>query len=721
MNDPFAPVAGASASTGRKAETTAEWRCVTPVPDDAPEPPRAHPKLGAPSARWTYLDATGRVLGFATRFEEADGGKAFRPLTLWRSTASKRLSWRQEAWPAPRPVYGLDRLAARPTAPVVVTEGEKAADAATRLLSAWVVITSPNGSKSAAKADWSALRGHSVVVWPDADEAGAAYARDVVRLASEAGATSVAVCEPPVGAAAGWDAADAEAEGWTPEQAAAFVQTAKPATAPKAGRPAKTGDGEAPERVRRPAQRDALMALMNRLDLWRDDAGEAFATIPVAGHYENHRVKAVSFRRWIAAEAYKLEGHAPGGQAVDDALRVFEAVAYEGARRSPALRVGTFDGRAYVDLVDDAWRAVEISPDGWRVVDRPAMPFVRTAQMRPLPEPEGGYGVDELRRFVGVESDDDFILMATWLVTALRSSGPYPLVALSGEQGTGKSTVSRLLRNLVDPNIAPIRAAPRDDRDLIVAAVNSHVLALDNLSAVPHWLADALCRLATGGGFASRTLHSNSEETVLAATRPIILNGIPALTERPDLASRALTIRLRRIDESERRDEADFWADWEVVRPRVFGALLDGLAAGLRNFAGTKLARAPRMADFARFSVAAEVGLGFEPGTFMAAYDANIANASDSTFEADPVATAIRDLVVTAHPTGWHGTASELLAALSLRVSEAIRRAKIWPVTASALGNRIERVAPLLRSQGFLVERKHSGVRTISIVPRAPS
>ena len=193
-DDPFAPVSGAG--TRRIVNAKPKWISVVPVPADAPPPPAEHFKLGKPSATWTYPDATGAVLGYVLRFDNAEG-KQFRPLTLWRPAAGGKLEWRWESWPPKRPLYGLQRLAERPSAPVVICEGEKAADAATRLLPGFVAVTSPNGSKSAGKADWSPLRGRAVTVWPDADAAGLEYARQVAKLATAAGALSVAIVSPP--------------------------------------------------------------------------------------------------------------------------------------------------------------------------------------------------------------------------------------------------------------------------------------------------------------------------------------------------------------------------------------------------------------------------------------------------------------------------------------------------------------------------------------------
>jgi len=211
MSDPFAPIGGGKPNGHAPAPASPQWTLIAPVPPDAPSPPSRHSKLGAYSARWTYRAASGDVLGYVLRFDGADG-KQFRPLALYAPAEGGAPVWRWEAWPVPRPLYGLDRLAERPSAFIVVCEGEKSADAASRLLPDFVCVTSPNGSKSAAKADWSALRGRDVTVWRDADEPGLEYARAVAAFCYAAGAASVAIVATPGGVKEGWDAADAEAQ-----------------------------------------------------------------------------------------------------------------------------------------------------------------------------------------------------------------------------------------------------------------------------------------------------------------------------------------------------------------------------------------------------------------------------------------------------------------------------------------------------------------------------
>jgi putative DNA primase/helicase len=359
-------------------------------------------------------------------------------------------------------------------------------------------------------------------------------------------------------------------------------------------------------------------------------------------------VRSREFRMWLSRQFYEETGGALGGQALEDGIRIFEAGAVnEGQQHEPFIRVGRHGGSLFINICDARWRAVEITKDGWSVVEKPIAKLLRSNSMRPLPEPERGGMIEELRGFLNVRSDDDFMLVVAWLVAALRDRGPYSVLVINGEQGVGKSVFSRMIRSLVDPSAAPIRAVPKDDRDLIVSAVNSWVLAYDNLSSVPAWVADALCRLATGSGFATRMLHTDRSESIFEAARPIILNGIPSLTDRADLADRAMTIHLATIAEEMRSPEDELLAAFEAKRPAISGALFDAVSCALRNLDKVKLERSPRMADLAKWITAAEPALGWEPGQFLTVYGENRRDVVKSSLEADVVAVAIKDYVMT--------------------------------------------------------------------------
>jgi putative DNA primase/helicase len=698
----FDPLPKGSKSAPPALSVVSEWRVLQPVPEDAPAAPERHPKLGAPSRCWEYRAADARLLGIVCRFEAA-AGKEIRSLVFAEHKKFGR-QWRWLGLPKPRPLYGLDRLAARPAAPVILCEGERAADAAGALLPDHVAMTSPGGSKAAAATDWAPLAGRKVTIWRDADEAGQGYAHAVARLlATLSPPIAVGIVNPPPGVAEGWDAADAAAEGWTPERAQGFIAGAAPPGADAAA-------ASAPRR--RKPQRDGLLALLDEVELWHDPEGAAYATVPVNDHRENYEIAADGFRNWLAWRAFEANGLAPSGQVIDDALRVAKAIAINrGPCHQTWRRVGEHDGRYYLDLGCERWRAVEIGAAGWHVVDRAPVKFLRSRGMQALPEPEAGEPIEALRQFVNVESgekgDPDFRLLVAWLVAALRPSGPYPVLILVGQQGSAKSTLARICRLLIDPNVSPIRSVPKDERDLLVSAFNTWTLLYDNLSRVENWLSDAFCRLSTGGGFATRLLHSDRDEMIFSAQRPIALNGIGDIGTRPDLADRAISLTLPPVAEERRRPERAFWADFETARPGILGALLDAVAAGLRNLDATVIARSPRMADFAQFIAAASPGLGWTAEQFLADYADNRHDMREEAAAASPLVPVIEALLGRPDGSGaegFDGTATELLDKLKKICTEAQQKARWFPNSASAAGTHLRRIAPLLEERSIVVD-----------------
>jgi hypothetical protein len=437
---------------------------------------------------------------------------------------------------------------------------------------------------------------------------------------------------------------------------------------------------------------------MKPAELFHTTDGRTYATVERNGHWETWPVRSKRFRAWLGRAYYKTENKPPSTQAMSEVLALAEARALDGGELPVYVRVAKADGRVYVDLADAGWHVVEVDATGWRVLDRAPVKFHRAAGMLALPAPMPDGTLDALRPFVNARDEHTWLLTVHWLAMALRPNGRYALLVLSGEQGSAKSTVTRVLRDLLDPNAAPLRSEPREPRDLMIVAEHGWVLALDNLSHLPPWLSDALCRLSTGGGFSTRELYTDSDEVIFSAMRPVILNGIEEVVTRGDLPERALIIELPAIGHESRRAEREFWPAFEVARPFLFGAVLDAVSAALREAPGVRLPSAPRMADFAEWSGAVERGLGWPPDRFLDAYAKNIADAHELVLDATPVAHAIRGLI---EGKEWRGTVAELLIALAGHVDVATRHARGWPANAKALSGILRRLAPNLRAESI--------------------
>lgn len=448
-------------------------------------------------------------------------------------------------------------------------------------------------------------------------------------------------------------------------------------------------------------QTASLLTLAEAADLFHTPDGEPFASVPVNDHKENWAMRSKQFRQWLLRAYYLETKSAPQSQAIQEALNVLESRANFGSPECPVfVRLAESEGKIYLDLCNERWEVVEVDAAGWRLLSNTPVKFRRARGMAPLPLPTSGGSVGQLRPFVNVATDADWILLESWLIAALRGRGPFPILVEHGEQGSAKSTTARVLRALVDPSTAPLRSEPRELRDLAIAAQNGWVISLDNISRVPPWLSDALCRLSTGGAFGTRELYSDSNEVLLDAQRPCIVNGIEELAVRGDLLDRSLILYLPSIAEEKRRAERSFWSEFELSRPAILGALLDAVSGALRRLPKVKLPEMPRMADFAIWATAAEPLLGWGEGSFLRAYTRNQASSNELALDASPITEPVRSLVA---KDDFQGTATKLLQVLTERSDDPTRRQKGWPANAQGLSNTLRRLAPNLRKIGIEV------------------
>lgn len=445
-------------------------------------------------------------------------------------------------------------------------------------------------------------------------------------------------------------------------------------------------------------QADTLVKLAKDAELFHAPDGVGYATFEVAGHRETHALHRKGFRQWLVRQYYVQERGAPGSQALQDALAVLDARArFDGKEIPTFLRVGAADDAIYLDLGDPEWRTVRITGKGWDVVEQAGCRFRRAPGMRPLPIPQRGGTLDVLRSFVNVAQDADFHLFVGAQIAMYSPIGPFPLVDYQGEQGAAKSSAARVMRELVDPSAVALRAMPREERDLHIAATNQWLLVFDNVSRLTAWISDALCRLATGGGFSTRQLYTDQDEVLFDETRPVILTGIEDVVERDDLRDRAIILTLPTIADRQRRDERTFWAEFERVRPSILGCLLDAASRAMRDLNSVRLIDLPRMADFAKWVTAGETAFGWTPGTVATAYMENRGLAVSQFLEGDVFAAAIIQIV---ESESFKGTAKELLAKANDQVLEKDRGSE-WPKTPRKASGLLRRLAPALRKQGF--------------------
>jgi len=721
----FAPINGKPA---RVPQTKADvWQVRMPVPIDASSPPERLYSGEKPSQKWRYVDASGALLGLIYRFDN-NQGKDFRPLVYCHDQKTTKSEWRWKSWTEPRPLYGLNKLASNTSAPVLVVEGEKCTDTANNLLPGIIAITSPGGSKAAGKADWSALAGRKVIIWPDNDKPGIAYAKKVAALALETGATSLAIITPPEDKPNGWDLADAVAEGWTINQVQSLIDKAENHTDTTENSPEdkcvadEVAQGKNPNTKKRVSKSESLLKLLGDCQFWRDKKDNAYATFTFRGRIEHAKIRDAIFKTHVNILYYDETGGSLSPQAEEEVYRTLSARAVaRGVCHKTWNRVA-FDGdNIVVDLANKKGELVYIDSTGWKIITSEEIKFLRSDTALPMPMPMQDDGdessINLLRRYCNVENNNDFMLAVGWIMGAFRPRGPYTILTVTGEMGSGKSYFSELIASIVDPHDGKRVSAPKDERDLFISAIYQHTLLFDNLSGVSISLSDSFCRLSTGGAIAARKLHSDDALVSIKAQNPIVLNGIPDLSKQSDLADRSIPMQLKTLEGAGRMTEEDLNTRLKQDMPKILGGLFDGISSGVRNWETTKLEKPPRMADFARWVEACSSGLGWEPGEFIEAYNENRKNAYAISFESDAVAQTLKDWLDRQDSDGWEGPAALLLLKLSEFVTDAKKKEPGWPKSPSAMGTTAMRIAPLLRRNGYDIRKKHSGNRSIVIKP----
>ena len=331
------------------------------------------------------------------------------------------------------------------------------------------------------------------------------------------------------------------------------------------------------------------------VELFRSPDQKTYARAPINGHFETRRLNDGSFHHWLALKFLERHKRVPAKQAITSAVSVLDAKAlFEGQEHEVFVRVAGDSTAAYLDLGDDSWGVVKITPGGWEVIFDPPVRFRRPPGMLALPVPLRGGSLRDLRPFINV-TEADWPLICGFLVGALNPAGPYPILDLHGEQGSSKSTCCEFLRALIDPNSAGLRAEPRNAQDLMISANNAWVLTYENVSYIHPWFSDALCRMSTGGAFSTRELYSDDSEILFEAQRPIMLNGINELSTRSDLLDRSILVSLPAIKESERKLKKDLWNDFLSVRPKILGALCGAACVALAREGTVELGQMPSL------------------------------------------------------------------------------------------------------------------------------
>ena len=455
----------------------------------------------------------------------------------------------------------------------------------------------------------------------------------------------------------------------------------------------------------------SILELAKKSKPFLSDKNVPHTIIYVNGHQETWPIESKEFKNWLRQKYYEDAGTAPKENEITEAIRQFGAYTiYEKPHKQPVYqRVASHNGNMYLDLCNEKWQVVEISWNGWVVLDKSPVRFVRNVGMKPLPLPSRIPLIDGFTARLNLQNKKDEVLLVTFMLAALNSEGPYPILVLLGPKGSSKSTTTKMIKDLADPAAASIRSFPNSEEDLVISAGNGRVLAFDNVSKISPAVSDWLCKLSTGAGFATRTLYTNSEETVFETKNPVILNGISNFITRSDLADRTITVRLQMNQDTKRKTEAELWKQFETDKPNILSYLLDGLVEMLKNKDDKVEIGNHRMADFYANSCRAEPAF-WDKGTFSSAYEENRQRSKLELLDQSQLAKAIHNYVqsddfLRTGRTGWTGSPEEFSIMIEAYSDEPISSKKDIDIKLTNIGIELKNITVLLAENGIIFEK----------------
>ncbi|RLF03850.1 MAG: hypothetical protein DRJ60_07955, partial [Thermoprotei archaeon] len=424
-------------------------------------------------------------------------------------------------------------------------------------------------------------------------------------------------------------------------------------------------------RRRRVSQATRLVQIAHRYctEFFRNQYNEAFAAIRSSDFLKVVAVDSREFKDWLSYEYFRETGNTPSTVSLYSAISVLRGEAlHRGRQYNLDVRVTGDENTIYYDLCTDDWRIIKITKDGWVIASHDTPIFRRYTHQRPQVIPKRDGNLKLLLKHVPLKDESDKKLFLPSVAASMIPHTPHIIIVFSGVPGSRKTTVSKMIKRLVDPSALKVQSPPNDRRELAQQLAHHYLCAFDNISGLTEWQSDMLCRAATGEGFSKRKLYTDEDDVIFEYRRAIVLNGIGGFIQRLDLLDRCIVFELDSVNESERKEERAVWSEFERDLPKIFGGLLNVISEAMRllpdvreDLYGKGL---PRMADFCVWGEAIARALGYAEFEFYNAYRKRLKSQSREVLTSDILAYVLLDWLESLKDdmgnVRWRGTASEL-------------------------------------------------------------
>lgn len=451
------------------------------------------------------------------------------------------------------------------------------------------------------------------------------------------------------------------------------------------------------------------------ITLFKDQYEDGYVVIKVDDHSEIWSVRGKNYSNLLYHKFYEAYDKIPQGESVRQAMQMSQSLASIKGQEYPLhLRVARTEDNIWYDLTNEKWQAIKVTSEGWDVVDNPPILFRRLKSSAPQVLPQKGGDIKQLLKFINLKDPEDEILILVYLVSTLIYGIPHVILVFAGDKGAAKSTAMRVSKRLIDPSAEDLLTMQRSEEGLCLQLRNNYCACYDNLEVLSTMQSNTLCKASTGGAITIREFYQQYDEIVLKLFCCPMVNGINVVVTKEDLIDRCMLFNLERIDPKQRKEESEFWADFEKVRPSILGGMFDTLTEAMRIKPTVELEGLGRMADFYKWGYAIAEALGYSGDAFIQAYQKNIDQGTEEALYNDPVASAIILLGNEQNIREWSGSPTRLLETLS-EISGIDRHSKDWPTSVSAFSKRIKKAKSSLAAVNIKVELIKSGDRKINI------
>ncbi len=456
-------------------------------------------------------------------------------------------------------------------------------------------------------------------------------------------------------------------------------------------------------------------------ELFHDEQKTPFVRIKNLDHYEIWKTESKDFRHYLSALYYNKIKKPINSENIKNALSVLSAKAvFEGTLYKLSNRVAMHNESIFYDLSNSKWQAIEVTKDGYQVIDSPPILFRRYSHQLPQPIPVHGVDLRDYIKFFNLKNTDSEVLLLSWIVTCFVPDIPHTVLNLHGIQGSAKSTMERLLKTLIDNSSAGLLTLVHNKAELAQMLSHHWLAAFDNVSDLSNEISDTLCRAVSGYSFSKRELYSDDGDIILPIKRCIAINGINMIFTRPDLLERSILIELEPIPPNKRRTEKEVLEQFEKEKAGFLGAIFDVLSKAIKIKKTINLTDKPRMADFVEWGCAIAKAIGYESSEFLSAYELNLELHNEEVINSSLPAQMIVKFF--SGKTEWLGTAENLYNRLNTLVEqEGIRTNKYnWINSPNALGRFLNRLKPALEHYGIYVDKKHKDRERLIHLTRKP-